>query len=282
MDRSSKVRIFRYEPDKDEKPRYEQYKIPYNPDQTILDSLKYIQKDLDRSLSFRGECGYQMCGTCAVRLNGRPVLACNTRMEREMVLDPLLDIPVIKDLVVDRRWIYGRIHPARPYLTRKKPFGQQLEPIPRDTYDLHSTAASCIECYVCTAGCPLNDQGTDPASALKISRVALDLRDGMNRMGAISEAVGKCVLCKTCAGRCPLNVRVDRIVLRDRERLVEEKGMPLWKKTAIGLMNYPALVWIVVRMGYPFRGIMLGRDRREFPALAGRPFRLKTERGVEK
>lgn len=276
MDQRSKIRIFRYEPAKDDKPRYEQYEIPYSPDQTILDSLKHIQKDHDRGLSFRGECGYQMCGTCGVRLNGKPVLACNTWMEREMVLEPLLDIPLIKDLVIDRRWIYGRIHPAKPYLARKQPFAQQLEPIPWDTYDLHDTAASCIECYVCTAGCPLQDKGTDPASALKISRVALDLRDGMNRMEAISEAVSKCLVCKTCAGRCPLNVRVDRMVLRDRQKLVEEKGLPFWKKAAIDLMNYPTLLWMVVRMGYPFRGVMLGRNRGEFPALASGPFRLKS------
>jgi succinate dehydrogenase/fumarate reductase iron-sulfur protein len=271
----SKIRIFRYDPARDEKPRYDQYEIPYNPDQTILDSLKYIQKDHDRSLSFRGECGYQMCGTCGVRMNGRPALACNTGMEREMVIDPLLDIPVIKDLVIDRSWIYARIHPARPYLARKNPVGPQLEPISWDTYDLHNTAASCIECYVCTAGCPLFDQRTDPASALKISRVALDLRDGMNRMEAISEAVSKCLVCKTCSGLCPLNVRVDRIVLRDRERLMEEKGLPFFKKMAIGLLNYPTLLWIMVRIGYPFRGIMFARDRGEFPALAGRPFRLE-------
>jgi fumarate reductase (CoM/CoB) subunit B len=273
MHPSSRIRIFRYDPAQNEKPRYDSYEIPYSPDQTILDSLKVIQKDYDRSLSFRGECGYQMCGTCGVRMNGRPVLACNTRMEREMVLDPLLDIPVLKDLAVDRRWIYARIHAARPYLARKNPVGQQLEAISRDTYDLHNTAASCIECYVCTSGCPLSDQKTDPASALKISRVALDLRDGMNRTEAISEAVSKCLVCKTCAGLCPLNVRVDRMVLRGRERLMEEKGLPFWKRTAIGLMNYPVLLWILVRMAYPFRGVMLARDRGEFPPLTKRPFR---------
>lgn len=277
MDQSSKVRIFRYEPAKDKEPRYEQYEIPYKPDQTILDSLKYIQKEHDRGLSFRGECGYQMCGTCGVRLNGRSVLACNTWMEKEMVLDPLLDIPVIKDLVIDRRWIYGRIHPARPYLERKKPFGQQLESIPQDTYDLHNTAASCIECYVCTAGCPLHDQGTDPASAVKISRVALDSRDGVNRLEAVSEAVAKCLVCKTCAGSCPLNVRSDRMVLRARQMVADEKGLPFWKKAAIGLLNYPTLLWMMVRIGYPFRGIVFGRDSGAFPALAEQPFHLKSK-----
>lgn len=273
----SKISIFRYDPAADQEPRYDQYQIPYNPDQTILDSLKYIQKEHDRSLSFRGECGYQMCGTCGVRVNGKPALACNTRMKREMVIEPLLDIPVIKDLVVDRRWIYDRIHPARPYLARKNSAGQRIEAVERETYDLHNTAASCIECYVCTAGCPLSDQRTDPASALKISRVALDFRDGLDRTGAISEAVSKCLVCKTCAGLCPLNVRVDRIVLRDREKLLEATGLPFLKKIAIGLLGYPTLLWLVVRMGYPFRGMMFARARGEFPPLAGRPFRLDGE-----
>jgi len=274
----SKIRVFRYDPTQEEKPRYDHYEIPYHPDQTILDSLKIIQKDHDRSVSFRGECGYQMCGTCGVRVNGRPVLACNTLMGREMALDPLLDIPVIKDLVVDRRWIYDRVHPAKPYLARKNPFGEQLEPIARDTYDLHVTAASCIECYVCTAGCPLSDQRTDPASALKISRVALDQRDGWNRMDALADAVSKCLVCKTCTGLCPLDVRVDRIVLRGRQGLVEEKGLPLYKKMALWLLQYPTLLWMVVRIGYPFRGIVFSRDRGEFPVLAPRPFALNNER----
>jgi len=277
---TSKITLFRYDPTKDENPRYDQYEVPFDPAQTLLDSLKYIHEKHDRSLSFRGECGYQMCGTCAVSLNGKPALACNTNVEKALIVEPLPDIPIIKDLVIDRKWIYDRVNPAKSFFIRKTPLEHQPETISPDVYDLQTIAATCIECYVCTTSCPLYDQGTDPASNLKISRVAIDSRDGVNRIKALSDFISKCVVCGTCAGVCPLEVRVDRVVLSAREKFVEERGLSFVKRVAIQLTNLPTILWTMVRFGYPFRGLIFGRDKDSFPALAKETFQLR-ERGVK-
>lgn len=276
-----KVTLFRYDPDIDKEPCYEHYEIPYDPTHTVLDSLSYIHEKYDRGLSFRGECGFQMCGTCAVRMNGKAVLACNAKVEKRMLIEPLPDMPIIKDLVVDRTWMYDRANLAKPFFIRKAPVERQPETISRDDYELHATAAACIECYVCTASCPLYDEGTDPASNLKISWFALDSRDDLSRIEALSDFASKCVVCTTCTGVCPLGIRVDRLVLRARERLVEERGLSLMKKTAIRLLNFPSVLWTLVRFGYPLRGLIFSRDKNSFPVLAKRAFQLKKQREVK-
>lgn len=272
---TSTLTVFRYDPTDEHKPRYDHYEIPFDPFATVLDSLSSIQERVDRTLSFRGECGYQMCGTCAVRMNGRAVLACNTKVQREMLIEPLAEMPLIKDLVVDRRWIYERVNPARPFFVRRGDLERQPEPMPAEVYELHAAAATCIECYICTISCPLYDQGTDPASNLKIARVALDERDGLPRVDALAEFVSKCVVCGTCTGVCPLEVRVDRLVLSAREKLVQERGLSLVKRAAIQLTNIPTLLWTLVRIGYPLRGVLFRRDRESFPALAKEKFQLR-------
>jgi len=94
------VRVFRFDPESDEKPHYQNYVVDVNDGARVLHVLQAIHDDIDPTLSFRYCCSAGQCGSCAVRVNGVPVLACMEEAIDGMTVEPL-DLPVKKDLVVD-------------------------------------------------------------------------------------------------------------------------------------------------------------------------------------
>ena len=95
------VRIYRFDPTRDNDPRYDTYTdIPYK-ESTVLDVLRYIQENVDSTLAFRWACTRAFCRSCAMIVNGKPALACILTAEREMTIEPHKKFPVIKDLIVD-------------------------------------------------------------------------------------------------------------------------------------------------------------------------------------
>ncbi|MEM2964236.1 MAG: 2Fe-2S iron-sulfur cluster-binding protein [Candidatus Bathyarchaeia archaeon] len=98
------ARVFRFNPTRDTKPRYGVYEVPADEPMTILTMLKYIRTRLDSTLAFRDYICYKgICANCMVRVNGKPVRACSTRVSpgEEVTVEPLAQHPVIRDLVVD-------------------------------------------------------------------------------------------------------------------------------------------------------------------------------------
>ncbi len=105
----SRVRVLRYDPAKSPSPFFQEYQIPYEKQFTILDALYYIYSHLDGTLAFRGSCfAGGWCGVCAMKVNGKNLLACKQFMEKEMVIEPLPGFPVLKDLIVDQK--AGRVN----------------------------------------------------------------------------------------------------------------------------------------------------------------------------
>jgi succinate dehydrogenase/fumarate reductase iron-sulfur protein len=98
----ARVKVFRFNPEMDKKPRYESYEIPFEEGMSVLRSLRYIYENLDGTLAYKDYfCKTNQCGMCAMKVNGRPVFACNTKLEKETVIDPLPNFPIIRDVVVD-------------------------------------------------------------------------------------------------------------------------------------------------------------------------------------
>ena len=98
-------KVFRFDPEKVAKPKYDTYKVPLTEDLTVLDSLYYIQENYDGSLSFRSSCRRAMCGSCGLKINGKSKLACHTLVKDleslEVTVEPLSFLPAVKDLIVD-------------------------------------------------------------------------------------------------------------------------------------------------------------------------------------
>jgi len=99
-----KVKIFRYNPDMDNFPTYKTYEVPWNEKGNVLQLLKTIYKDLDRTLAFKYySCGFKFCNSCMMLINGKPAHACLTLVKPgdEITIEPMPGYPIIRDLVVD-------------------------------------------------------------------------------------------------------------------------------------------------------------------------------------
>jgi succinate dehydrogenase / fumarate reductase iron-sulfur subunit len=103
MTNHATVKIFRFDPTVDKEPRYESYEVPYEYwyGVKVIDTLRYIYETFAPGLSFREPCRQQVCGACVVLVNQKPVLACDTFSEKEMVIEPIPHRQVLKDLVTD-------------------------------------------------------------------------------------------------------------------------------------------------------------------------------------
>ena len=98
----SRVRILRFDPDRNPSTFFQEYLIPFDPESTIMDALYYIYTHLDGSLAFRGSCTHGWCNVCMLKANGKVLLPCKRFMKEEMTVEPLPGYPVIRDLIVDR------------------------------------------------------------------------------------------------------------------------------------------------------------------------------------
>ena len=94
------VTIFRYDPSRDQEPYFEKYDIPYNPNESILGVLEYVRENYDSTLSFRSSCRTGCCVICTFKVNGSNVVTCRSRMQEDMVIEPVNKDKVVKDLVV--------------------------------------------------------------------------------------------------------------------------------------------------------------------------------------
>lgn len=104
MAEKATVKIFRYEPKVDERPYYDTFEVPYDPNNSVLQVLTDIREQQEPGLALRESCWVRCCLICTVRVNGKSKVACRTRMSRNMVIEPIKKDRVVRDLVeLERR-----------------------------------------------------------------------------------------------------------------------------------------------------------------------------------
>jgi succinate dehydrogenase/fumarate reductase iron-sulfur protein len=202
----AKLSIYRFDPDSDEEARYETFEIDADAGETVLSTLKKLNEDYDPSLGFRFACGKVKCGECSIMVNKSPCLACNTKIEPEMILDPLPNLPVIKDLVIDRNKAINKIVELAPSLLESKVDGAMtLESHIIDTY---VKLTSCFECLICQSVCPvLKDkpgQFIGPLGLLWLAQAALT---DANIIKGMRDVARMCESCGMCWDACPSEVK---------------------------------------------------------------------------
>ena len=203
--RHVKLRVFRYTPNEDQEPRYETYEVPYKGGLTLLEALEYIYENYE-PIAFRRECRIFKCGSCAVMLNGKPVLACKKKigeeeLEKELTVEPLKGFPVVKDLVVDYKPLIMKWMKLRPFIERHEPIKDIPCKVRPTQYLEQKDYMRCINCYACNTVCEpfLEGKFAGPALMITLSRLALDDRDEADRvLEAISEGLHECTNCKKC------------------------------------------------------------------------------------
>jgi succinate dehydrogenase/fumarate reductase iron-sulfur protein len=156
-----------------------------------------------------------MCGTCAVRMNGREVLACWEAVEPEMTIEPLRNLPVVRDLVVDRSRYEKKVAGFEPWLRRATDYPGFPEPLSHKQMKNASKALDCISCMCCYSACPVIRLGdlTDfagPAPLVQLGQTALDPRNDQQKVAAALAQTGifNCVSCYKCEEVCPASIPI--------------------------------------------------------------------------
>jgi fumarate reductase (CoM/CoB) subunit B len=218
------ARVRRFTPG--ESAHYETFEVPYQKWMRVLDVLIYISEELDSDLSYRWYCGSKMCGTCAMRVNGREILACWAAVEPEMTIEPLRNLPVIRDLTVDRRPYEKRFLDLQPWLQRSAPYAGFPEALTHREMRFASKALDCISCAACYSACPVVGLGevtrfSGPAPLVQIAQAALDPRDSRDRSSELIEqaSIFSCVSCYRCEEVCPASIPIVSSVIEPLKAL---------------------------------------------------------------
>jgi succinate dehydrogenase/fumarate reductase iron-sulfur protein len=229
-----------------EEPRYETFEVPYQKWMRVLDVLIYISEELDSDLSYRWYCGSKMCGTCAMRVNGRETLACWAAAEPEMTIEPLRNLPVVRDLTVDRRPYEKRFLELEPWIHRDQPYPGFPEPLTHREMRFTSKALDCISCAACYSACPVVGLGdltrfAGPAPLVQLGQAALDPRDSCQRAKDLIEkaSIFSCVSCYRCEEVCPASIPIVSKVIEPLKALAYRTAAekPRHPQTFLGIIR---------------------------------------------
>jgi succinate dehydrogenase / fumarate reductase iron-sulfur subunit len=214
--------IYRFDPETDEKPRYQEYTIEAESTDKILDCLNKIRWEQDSTLAYRASCSHGICGSDAMMINGRIGLACQKlvrdyKTANNFVIEPLPVFDVIKDLVVDMNPFLEKHRRVRPYLINdtEPPETERLQDA--KVQKTIEPSLACILCASCTASCPItraNPNYLGPAALLRAFRYIYDSRDTAtgSRLAEVDSDDGAWG-CKTmwwCTDVCPKGIPVTK------------------------------------------------------------------------
>ena len=229
--------IFRFNPDVDQTPHYDQYELDAEPTDKILDCLNKIRWEQDPTLAYRASCSHGICGSDAMVINGRVALACQKLLRdfktaNNFVIEPLPLFSVIKDLVVNLDPFFEKHRTIRPYLINDEdpPQAERLQN--QEDQHIYEPALRCILCASCTSSCPItraNGSYLGPAALLRAFRYITDTRDTAtgSRLAQIDndDGIWGCKTMWWCTDVCPKGIPVTKC-MGQIKRAIKQKQSP--------------------------------------------------------
>ncbi|MCA0174547.1 succinate dehydrogenase/fumarate reductase iron-sulfur subunit [Bacillus sp. RAR_GA_16] len=213
------VTVMRYDPAEDEHPIYDTFPIELKKNMTVLDSLFLIVEDQDPTLSFRCACRLGMCGSCGMVINGRGRLACRTKIESlgtKVVVEPMRNMNVIKDLSVDMDKFFKNWEKVKPYFVPKEDT-DEFSKIPPSSgrREIIDENQDCITCGLCFQSCDAvslrEDEYIGPAALNRAYNLIADERDGAKdeRLDMVTDQDGAfgCRSFGACVEVCPKGIK---------------------------------------------------------------------------
>ncbi|MGW2718129.1 succinate dehydrogenase iron-sulfur subunit [Streptomyces sp. NPDC001492] len=215
---------------------WEDFQLEIDPKERVLDGLHKIKWDLDGTLTFRRSCAHGICGSDAMRINGKNRLACKTLIkdinpEKPITVEPIKGLTVLKDLVVDMEPFFQAYRDVMPFLITKdtnEPTRERLQTAEdRERFD---DTTKCILCAACTSSCPVfwNDgQYFGPAAIVNAHRFIFDSRDeaGEQRLEILNDRDGvwRCRTTFNCTDACPRGIEVTKAIQEVKRALITRR-----------------------------------------------------------
>jgi succinate dehydrogenase / fumarate reductase iron-sulfur subunit len=228
-------RIRRFNPEVSAEASWEDFRIEIDPKERVLDALHKIKWEIDGTLTFRRSCAHGICGSDAMRINGRNRLACKTLIkdispEKPITVEPIKGLTVQKDLVVDMEPFFQAYRDVMPFLITKgnEPTRERLQSAEdRERFD---DTTKCILCAACTSACPVfwNDgQYFGPAAIVNAHRFIFDSRDegGEQRLEILNdrEGVWRCRTVFNCTEACPRGIEITKAIQEVKRALITRR-----------------------------------------------------------
>lgn len=228
-------RIRRFNPEVSDAAVWEDFQIEIDPKERVLDGLHKIKWDLDGTLTFRRSCAHGICGSDAMRINGKNRLACKTLIkdlnpEKPITIEAIKGLTVMKDLVVDMEPFFQAYRDVMPFLVTKgnEPTRERLQSAEdRERFD---DTTKCILCAACTSSCPVfwNDgQYFGPAAIVNAHRFIFDSRDeaGEQRLEILNDKDGvwRCRTTFNCTDACPRGIEVTKAIQEVKRALITRR-----------------------------------------------------------
>ena len=232
MTKKMKFSIYRYNPEVDDKPYYQNYEVEIDAHDTKLLNVLIKIKDLyDDSVSFRRSCREGVCGSDAININGRNGLACLTDLKdlkEPVVIRPIPGLPVIRDLIVDMTQFFNQYHSIKPYVVDDKPIYSRERLQSPEERDALNGVIECILCACCSTACPSfwwnPDKFLGPAALLHAYRFIADTRDQVTnmRLDDLNDPyrLFRCHTIMNCADVCPKHLNPTKAIGQIKEIMV--------------------------------------------------------------
>ena len=226
------LRIARFNPEDDKGTHWEDFTVTMHGTDRVLDAMHEIKWHIDGSLTFRRSCAHGICGSDAMRINGRNRLACKTLLKdldisKPITVEPIKGLPVEKDLIVDMEPFFDSYKEVMPFLVAKgqEPSRERLQSAEeRQRFD---DTTKCILCAACTSSCPVfwtDGQYFGPAAIVNAHRFIFDSRDdaGEQRLEILNskEGVWRCRTTFNCSEACPRGIQVTKAIAEVKQAVI--------------------------------------------------------------
>jgi succinate dehydrogenase / fumarate reductase iron-sulfur subunit len=239
------LKIQRFNPEKDKRPYYQTYETEAEPTQRLLDALMKIKHSDDPSVGFRRSCAHGVCGSDAMIVNGKERLACKTLIKDVaqedgsiLKIEPLRNLTVQKDLMVDQAPFFHNYRRVKPYLINPDPVDEKEHIQSLEERKKFDDATKCILCAACFSACPVkqekNPNFMGPAAIVQASRFIEDNRDNgfEERLPALDypDGIWPCESRFECTKVCPRGIKVTKLINLTKRKITEfrnqERNIP--------------------------------------------------------
>jgi len=227
------LKMRRYDPESGGAPYWDEHTVELEPHRSVLEAILQARDRFDGSIGIRCSCRQAICGSCGIRVNGEPALACHTHLDAAkrgaddgvIEIEPMGNMPVIKDLIVDMDAVHWKkIQRVTPWLLAKQPVPEREYIVSKEAMVDVTQTMGCIQCGACVSDClamEVDPGFIGPAALAKAYRFVGDPRDDqqferLNDLAQDPQGIFDCTHCFKCVQACPKDVNPMGQIMRLR------------------------------------------------------------------